>query len=349
MKKTVAVILCLSAVFFSACNKNVIENTNTDTTSTVSESANVTDTSLPQSTFQPETQTETPSSTNSPTQESTMPPTVKPITVGTIPLNKNSSYGENTGTSATYTGLEPLPLKKFTVLDPENTKGLGTAAKLHSYGVAKDGKPNKISVENQKYYSQYGALTLDTSGEKVIYLTFDCGYENNQTEKILDTLLNKQIPATFFVTLPYLKSSPKIAARMIKEGHTVGNHSSTHPDFSTINRTLMSKEIQEVDNYLRLHFGYSSPYFRFPRGVCSDNSLELVFSLGYTSVFWSTAYADWDTANQRGADYAFSTVTSRLHPGCILLLHAVSSDNASALGKIIDFALREGYSFVTLD
>lgn len=348
MKRIVAVILCLSAAFFSACNKNpegVTDSNNTGTTSTVTESATATDTTVTSTASLPETSL----STQSESDESSMPPTVRPITVGAIPLNKNSVYGENTGTSATYTGLEPLPLKKFTVLDPENTKGLGTAAKLHSYGVAKDGKPNKISVENQKYYSQYGALTLDTSGEKVIYLTFDCGYENNLTEKILDTLRDKQIPAAFFVTLPYLKSNPKIAARMIKEGHTVGNHSSSHPDFSAISRPQMSEEIQEVDNYLRLHFGYSSPYFRFPRGVCSDSSLELVSSLGYTSVFWSTAYADWDTAAQRGADYAFSVVTSRLHPGCVLLLHAVSSDNAFALGRIIDFALKEGYTFVTLD
>lgn len=285
------------------------------------------------------------------TEESTLStaPFVQPITTGSIPLSKNSIYGEDTGTEQTYTGLSPLPVREFKVTDPENTKGLNNTAKDHSFGVSKNEVPNSISIENQKYYSQYGALTLDTSGEKIIYLTFDCGYENGYTEKILDTLLEKQVPAAFFVTLPYLKSSPLLAARMIKEGHIVGNHSNKHPDFTTISRVRMAEEIQAVDDYLRRHFGYSSPYFRFPMGVCSDNCLELVSSLGYTSVFWSAAYADWDTNKQKGADYAFDTVTARLHPGCVLLLHAVSSDNAAALSKIIDYAKDSGYTFVQLD
>ena len=150
------------------------------------------------------------------------------------------------------------------------------------------------------------------------------------------------------MTLPYLKSSPEIVTRMINEGHTVGNHSNTHPDFSAISRTEMAKEIQAVDDYLRIHFGYSSPFFRFPQGACSDNSLELVASLGYTSVFWSSAYADWDTSKSKGKDYAYETVTSRLHPGCVQLLHVASKDNADALGDIIDYALSKGYTFKAL-
>ncbi len=279
----------------------------------------------------------------------TTTPSVKPMTAGSIPLSKNSIYGEDTGTEQTYTGLSPLSIREFNVGDPENTKGLNNTAKDHSFGVSKNEVPNSISIENQKYYSQYGALTLNTSGEKVIYLTFDCGYENGYTKMILDTLLEKQVPAAFFVTLPYLKSSPELAARMIKEGHIVGNHSNRHPNFTTISRVRMAEEIQAVDDYLRQHFGYSAPYFRFPEGVCSDNCLELVSSLGYTSVFWSAAYADWDTNKQKGADYAFDTVTARLHPGCVLLLHVVSSDNAAALSKIIDYAKNRGDTFVQLD
>ena len=133
---------------------------------------------------------------------------------------------------------------------------------------------------------KYHALALDTkSTQKVLYLTFDCGYENGYTAKILDVLKEKKVPAAFFVTVPYLKDSPEIAARMIKEGHIVGNHSNTHPVFSTISRTKMAQEIQECDNYLREHFGYSAPFFRFPTGEYSDSALDLVQSLGYTSVF----------------------------------------------------------------
>lgn len=257
-------------------------------------------------------------------------------------------YGKRTGTTKTYTGLEPLSAVQFPVSDPNNTKKLSTKAVGHSYGVAKNGKANQISVDNQKIYSKYGGLCLDTSGQKVIYLTFDCGYENGQTEKILDVLKAKKVKAAFFVTLPYIKSSPKIVARMINEGQTVGNHSTTHPNFANISRTRMAKEIQDVDNELRLHFGYSAPFFRFPEGAYSISALNLVQSIGYESVFWSSAYEDWDTSNQKGAAYAFNTVTSRLHPGCVLLLHAVSKDNAAALGKIIDWAQKNGYAFKTL-
>ena len=257
-------------------------------------------------------------------------------------------YGKKTGTSKTFTGLEPLPQRKLTVNDPDNTRRLSENAVSHSYGVSKDGKPHEISVNNQKIYEKYGGLCLDTSGQKVIYLTFDCGYENGVTERILDTLKQKKVPAAFFVTLPYIESAPETVARMINEGHTVGNHSDTHPNFANITRTQMAKEIETVDNTLREKFGYSAPFFRFPEGAYSESALELVESLGFKSVFWSSAYADWDVNAQKGADYAFETVTKRLHPGCVLLLHAVSSDNADALGRIIDYARAEGYSFVSL-
>ena len=258
-------------------------------------------------------------------------------------------YGADTGNPNTYTGYDPLPEVTFSVEDPENSAGLSTEKIAHSYGVAKNGEPAQTSKDNQKLYAQYGGVTLDTGGEKVIYLTFDCGYENGYTEKILDVLKEKQVPAAFFVTRPYVESSPEIVARMIREGHIVGNHSDRHPDFSTISRTRMAQEIQTVDNLLRTKFGYSSPYFRFPEGACSISALELVQSIGYTSVFWSSAYADWDPDNQKGADYAYQTVLDRLHPGCVQLLHAVSKDNAEALGRIIDSARSQGYTFRSLE
>ncbi|MBS7359059.1 MAG: polysaccharide deacetylase family protein [Oscillospiraceae bacterium] len=263
-------------------------------------------------------------------------------------IEVKSIYGKKTGTDKTYTGLEPLPNRDFPIVDPDNLSGLSTETLNHSYGVSKNGVPNEISVNNQKIYEKYGGLCLDTSGDKVIYLTFDCGYENGCTEDILDTLKEKNVTAAFFVTLPNVKENPDIIARMINEGHIVGNHSTTHPNFSKITRTQMVEEIQELDDYLREHFGYSSNYFRFPEGACSENSLELVQSIGYKSVFWSSAYADWDVDNRKGKEYAFETVTSRFHPGCVLLLHAVSYDNAEALGDIIDYAREKGYTFKSL-
>ncbi len=251
----------------------------------------------------------------------------------------------------TYTGLPALPLQDFSVTDPENTKGLSTEKHGYSYGVSKDGQPHATSVANQKYFEEHGykAFCLDTkSTEKVLYLTFDCGYENGYTSKILDTLKEKDVPAAFFCTLPQVKDYPDLIARMITEGHIVGNHSVKHPSFPTLTRIRMAEELQGMDNYLRTNFGYSEPFFRFPMGEYSDCALDLIGSLGYRSVFWSVAYADWDLDKQKGADYAFTTVTARLHPGAVILLHSVSPDNAEALGRIIDWARGEGYTFKSL-
>lgn len=251
----------------------------------------------------------------------------------------------------TYTGFPPLPLLDFTVPDPENTKGLSTEKHGYSYGVSKDGKPHQTSIENQKYFEEKGfnAVCLDTkSTEKVLYLTFDCGYENGYTAKILDTLREKGVPAAFFCTLPQVKDYPDLIARMIQEGHIVGNHSVKHPSFPKLTRLEMAQEIKGMDDYLRTHFGYSAPFFRFPMGEYSDCALDLVGSLGFKCVFWSSAYADWDLDKQKGEEYAFQTVTARIHPGAVLLLHSVSPDNAHALGRIIDWARNEGYTFKSL-
>lgn len=253
---------------------------------------------------------------------------------------------------ATYTGFKPLGEIKLEVNDPENSRGISNKKIEHAYGVAKDGKPNQISVDSQKFFEEkkLNAVTYDTkTDKKVLYLTFDCGYDNGNTEKILDTLKEKNVKAAFFCTLDDIKSTPEIIARMIKEGHIVGNHSDSHPSFPEISRTRMAKEIENCDNYLRTNFGYTSKFFRYPKGEYSENTLDLTASLGYTSVFWSISYADWDTNAQKGGDYAFDTVTSRLHPGGIMLLHAVSSDNAEAMGRIIDYARSQGYEFSTID
>ncbi|MBQ7548373.1 MAG: polysaccharide deacetylase family protein [Clostridia bacterium] len=255
-------------------------------------------------------------------------------------------------TYSTYTGFKPLDEVSYKVSDPGNTAGLSNKAVEHSYGVARDGKPHEISVQSEKYFEDNGfkAVTYDNKTvEKVLYLTFDCGYENGYTEKILDVLKEKNVKAAFFCTLDDIKSVPELIARIIKDGHIVGNHSATHPSFPSLSREDMALEIEKCENYLRKSFGYAPNFFRFPKGEYSANALELVGSLGYTSVFWSLSYSDWDTDNQKGGDYAFEKVTSRLHPGAVILLHSVSADNAAALGRIIDYAENAGYEFRPLD
>ena len=281
--------------------------------------------------------------------EATDPATGETALVATpLPVTAQKPVLQN---GETYTGLPALALQDFAVEDPENTRGLSTEKVGYSYGVAKDGAPHETSVQNQSYFSEngYQAFCLDTvSEEKTLYLTFDCGYENGYTEMILDTLKEKNVPAAFFCTLPQVEDNPQLIARMITEGHIVGNHSVKHPSFPTLTRIEMAQEIQGMDDYLRTNFGYSEPFFRFPMGEYSDCALDLVGSIGYRSVFWSVAYEDWDLDNQRGTQYAFDTVTARLHPGAVILLHSVSPDNANALGQIIDWAREQGYVFKSL-
>lgn len=241
------------------------------------------------------------------------------------------------------------------IAESERVEALATFSKekkSHSYGVAKDGKPHEISVTAQKYFedNSFNAFCLDTvSKDKVLYLTFDCGYENGYTSKILDVLKEKNVPAAFFCTLNEVKDNPELINRMIAEGHIVGNHSVTHPSFAEISREQMKSEIQGFEDYLKENFnGYSEPYFRFPKGEYTDEALNLVGSMGYSSAFWSLSYADWDTNAQKGADYAYEKVISRLHPGAVILLHSVSSDNAGAMAKIIDEARSQGYEFRSL-
>lgn len=259
--------------------------------------------------------------------------------------------GENTNTKDTLTGYEKLPSVRFEVSDPDNSRGLSTEKQCHSHGPASGGEAHFTVKEFQKHFDKYGALTLDNvSAEKRLYLTFDCGYEyNNLTSKILDTLKEKQVPAAFFCTLHHIKSQPELITRMIKEGHIVGNHSDTHPSFAEISRTQMAQEIENCDNFLREEYGYSAKFFRFPAGEYTDSALDLVSSIGFTSVFWSVAYSDWDVNNPHGKDYAVKTVMERLHPGAVILLHAVSQDNADALSEIIDKARSEGYEFYSLN
>ena len=242
------------------------------------------------------------------------------------------------------------PLKRISYPVTKAPEGVKNEKLSHSHGPASGGKAHFTVEEFQDTFDRYGAVTLDRkSSEKVLYLTFDCGYEyENLTARVLDTLKEKQVPATFFCTLDHIEKEKELIARMIKEGHIVGNHSTTHPSFAEISRERMIKEIEETENYLRENFGYAAKYFRFPAGEYTENALDAVKGMGYMSVFWSVAYDDWNTDNVRGKDYAVEKVMSRLHPGAIILLHSVSKDNADALGEIIDKARAEGYAFKAL-
>ena len=201
----------------------------------------------------------------------------------------------------------------------------------------------------QEKYGKYDALFIkDPDGS--IYLTFDEGYENGYTPAILDTLKEKGVHAVFFVTYDYAKRQPELVQRMIDEGHIVGNHSWTHPVGGLPTQSLeeASGEITKLHEYVKEHFNYTMTLFRPPEGAFSEQTLALAQSLGYKTVLWSFAYADWDPNQQMGYDAAYKKVTGAMHDGGIFLLHAVSKDNSEILPAVIDKFEDAGYSFKLL-
>lgn len=200
------------------------------------------------------------------------------------------------------------------------------------------------AVEAQKKYDKYSAQFIDLSEKKTVYLTFDEGYENGFTGEILDILKETGVKAAFFVTYDYCKSSPDLVKRMIEEGHIVGNHSYTHPSFPKCSEAQVKEEIIKLHNYVKDNFNYEMSFFRFPMGEFSERTLKQVQDLGYTSVFWSFAYKDWNPDSQPSSQEAFNTITSAMHSGGIYLLHAVSSANTHCLKDVINYWKGEGYS-----
>ncbi len=185
--------------------------------------------------------------------------------------------------------------------------------------------------------------------DKSLYLTFDEGYENGYTASILDTLKEKNVPAAFFITTPYLEKETELVRRMVEEGHVVGNHTARHPSLPTLSEdSAVRAELTDLADAFYEKFGQKMTFFRPPKGEYNARTLKIVKDMGYTNVFWSFAYMDWDVEAQKGADYAYEKVTEGLHGGAVLLLHAVSADNAAALGRIIDTARQAGYTFKSL-
>ena len=186
------------------------------------------------------------------------------------------------------------------------------------------------------------------SSEK-IYLTFDEGYENGYTADILDTLKEKGVHAVFFVTLPYVKAQPDLVQRMIDEGHTVGNHSNKHITYPSLSLEEAKEDLMSLHQYMLDTYQYKMSVFRFPEGNFSEQTLALVQSCGYKSLFWSFAYQDWYTDNQPNPSDALNSMLNKAHPGAIYLLHAVSSTNAQVLGDFIDGMQEKGYVFADFE
>lgn len=202
------------------------------------------------------------------------------------------------------------------------------------------------SSELEKYNAHY----VGGNDKKVIYLTFDAGYENGNTGAILDALKKHKVPATFFVVGHYLESAPELVKRMVAEGHTVGNHTYHHPDMTAISSMdAFKKEMNGVSELFKEITGEKmSMYYRPPQGKYSEENLNMAKELGYHTFFWSLAYVDWYENDQPTKEEAISKLTSRIHPGAIVLLHTTSKTNGEVLDELLTKWEEMGYTFCPL-
>ena len=195
------------------------------------------------------------------------------------------------------------------------------------------------------------AVYVGDTEEKVIYLTFDAGYEAGYTEQILDVLKKHDVKAAFFVVGNYIEQNPDLVRRMLREGHIVGNHTYHHYDMSKLSdEAAFNQELTSLETLYRETTGEDLPrYYRPPQGIYSEKNLEMAQKLGYRTVFWSLAYVDWYQDNQPTDEQAFSKLLPRIHPGAVVLLHSTSQTNARILDTLLSKWEEMGYSFGTLD
>ena len=198
---------------------------------------------------------------------------------------------------------------------------------------------------------QYDAVYMGSSREKVLYLTFDAGFENGCTETILDVLKQQEVPAAFFLVGNYIEKNADLVRRMVEDGHTVANHTMHHPNMSAISdKAAFSKELTDLETLYRDTVGQEMPkYYRPPQGVYSEDNLRMAKELGYKTVFWSLAYVDWNQDDQPTKEYAFSKLLPRTHPGAVVLLHSTSKTNAEILDELITRWKEMGYRFGMLE
>lgn len=199
------------------------------------------------------------------------------------------------------------------------------------------------AIEAQRKYGALDAFFLFDNEE--ICLTFDLGYENGYTAPILDALGSCGVKAVFFVTMDYVDEAPELVKRIIDEGHVLANHTVKHPSMPSVSEQRAADEVMNLHDYIKQEYGYEMEWFRFPCGEFSVDTLKLVQSLGYKSMFWSFAYVDWLTADQPNPEAALKKLVNAAHPGAIYLLHAVSSTNAAIMEDFITALMEQGYDF----
>ncbi|CAM2731516.1 delta-lactam-biosynthetic de-N-acetylase [Hathewaya histolytica] len=233
---------------------------------------------------------------------------------------------------------------------PENSKAVNSSSlstKEYNWYFkhVENGKPPLTQPETKDFISKYDTHFLGDTSKKVIYITFDEGYENGYTAPILDVLKKHNVKASFFVVKPYIDSNHELIKRMVDEGHMVCNHSNHHPSMASIHdKDKFNKELSDVEEaFEKLTGKKMSKYFRPPMGKYSERSLAYTKDYGYKTIFWSFAYADWDTKKQPSHSFAKKKILDKTHNGAIMLLHAVSKTNAEILDDVITEWKNQGY------
>ena len=229
---------------------------------------------------------------------------------------------------------------------------LGSTVQTGSWGLSfrEEGAP-PIGTAGADQLRAYNAAYIGDTSEKVIYLTFDAGYENGCTEKILDALKKHNVPAAFFLVGNYIEKNADLVRRMAAEGHTVGNHTMHHYDMSKISdRETFEKELSDLEALYKETTGEEmKKYYRPPQGTYSQENLSMAKELGYKTVFWSLAYVDWNNDSQPTKEQAFSKLLPRIHNGAVVLLHSTSQTNAEILDELLTKWEEMGYRFGTLE
>ena len=208
----------------------------------------------------------------------------------------------------------------FTILDMSNERAIKTNSQLNNkkigWGIKRNDNHDQPDVgeENKKVLEENNGICLGNKDKKVIYLTFDEGYEAGYTEKILTTLRENNVKATFFITAHYLNTQEELVKKMIDEGHILGNHTVNHKSMPDLTNEQIQKEVMDLHTAVYQKFNYEMKYIRPPKGEYSERTVAYTNTLGYKTVMWSFAYDDWDENKQGREDYGKKMVLNNIHP-----------------------------------
>lgn len=254
---------------------------------------------------------------------------------------------EGNGSLQAPGGEEPDGKQERIIVD--NTDYASIDNTLYAWWFKRNDSHEKSGCQEDFDITQYQAYYTVPVNEKKIYITFDCGYENGYTADILDTLKEEQVTAAFFVTQTFIRDNIELTKRMKEEGHLVCNHTVTHPSMPGKSIEEQKNELLTCESYMKEATGYEMDlFFRPPKGEYSKRTLQMAKDLGYTTIFWSMAYLDYDVNNQPTSGHVVEHFKKYYHPGAIPLMHNVSIANRDALKQVLTNMKQEGYSFGSL-